>query len=196
MEEIERKQKKLYGNSKNNKYIENKMKRLYSRIGNDILYNYKVYNSKDFLIHQKEFLKVNIMNMDFKSKSLKKNSTILKHASELYKLGRLAELSDNDIKKLLNKWIKKSNINVNADLIFDSVSSGREDINATDFYKALSHLGYTKERYDNLKSKSFYKNVRFKQFIKKANYFLLIENRKEEKFLQELIEKELQGKDL
>lgn len=196
LEEIERQQKKMYGNSKNNKYIENKMKRLYSRIGNDILYNYKVYNSKDFLIHQKEFLKVNIMNMDFKSKSLKKNSTILKHASELYKLGRLAELSDNDIKKLLNKWIKKSNINVNADLIFDSVSNGREDINATDFYKALSHLGYTKERYDNLKSKSFYKNVRFKQFIKKANYFLLIENRKEEKFLQELIEKELQGKDL
>ena len=196
LEEIERQQKKMYGNSKNNKYIENKMKRLYSRIGNDILYNYKVYNSKDFLIHQKEFLKVNIMNMDFKSKSLKKNSTILKHASELYKLGRLAELSDNDIKKLLNKWIKKSNINVNADLIFDSVSSGREDINATDFYKALSHLGYTKERYDNLKSKSFYKNVRFKQFIKKTNYFLLIENRKEEKFLQELIEKELQGKDL
>ena len=35
-------------------------------------------------------------------------------------------------------------------MIFDSVSSGREDINATDFYKALSHLGYTKERYDNL----------------------------------------------
>lgn len=198
LEEIERQQKKMYGNSKNNNYIENKMNRLYSRIGNDILYNYKVYNSKDFLIHQKEFLKVNIMNMDFKSKSLKKKSTILKHASEIYKLGRLAELSDNNIKKLLNKWIKKSNININidVDLIFDSVNSGREDINATDFYKALSHLGYSKERYNNLKSKSFYKNVRFKQFIKKANYFLLVENRKEERFLQELIEKELQGKDL
>jgi len=195
LEEIEREQKKMYGNS-NNKYIENKMKRLYARIGNDILYNYKVYNSKDFLLHQKEFLKVNIMNMNFKSKSLKKNSTVLKHASDLYKLGRLADLSDNDIKKIFSKWIKNSNIKYDVDLLFESVSSGREDMNATDFYKALSHLGYTKEKYDNYKSKSFYKHLQFKQFIKKANYFLLVENRKEEKFLKELIDKQLEDKDI
>jgi len=172
------------------------MKRLYARIGNDILYNYKVYNSKDFLLHQKEFLKVNIMNMNFKSKSLKKNSTVLKHASDLYKLGRLADLSDNDIKKIFSKWIKNSNIKYDVDLLFESVSSGREDMNATDFYKALSHLGYTKEKYDNYKSKSFYKHLQFKQFIKKANYFLLVENRKEEKFLKELIDKQLEDKDI
>lgn len=196
LEEIERQQIKMYGNTKNNKYIDNKMKRLYSRIGNDILYNYKVYNSKDFLIHQKEFLKVNIMNMDFKSRNIKKKSTIIKHASEIYKLGKLADLSDNDIKLLLSKWIKKSNIKYDVNLIFDSVSSGREDMNATEFYKALSHLGYSKERYDNFKSKSFYKHLQFKQFIKKANYFLITENKKEEKFLLELIEKELQEKDI
>ena len=195
LEEIERSQKKMYGNS-NNKYIENKMKRLYARIGNDILYNYKVYNSKDFLIHQKEFLKVNIMNMNFKSRSVKKSSTLLKHASELYKLGCLADLSDNEIKKLFNKWIKNSNIKYNPDLLFESVSSGKKDMNATDFYKALSHLGYTKEKYDNYKSKSFYKNLQFKQFIKKANHFLLVENKKEEKFLKELIDKQLENKDI
>ena len=196
LESIEREQIKMYGNSKNNKYIENKMKHLYSRIGNDILYNFKVYNSKEFLEHQKEFLEINIMNMDFVSKNTKKKSTIIKHGTELYKLGKLAGLSDNDIKKLLNKWIKKSNIKYDSELLFNAVSSTRDDLNATDFYKALSHLGYSKERYDNLKSKSFYKNLRFKQFIKKANYFLLIENRKEERYLQEILEKELQGKDI
>ena len=166
LEKIERQQKKMYGNSKNNKYIENKIKRLYSKIGNDILYNFKVYNSKDFLLHQKEFLKINIMNMNFKSKNIKKNSTILKHASELYKIGKLAELSDNDIKTLLNKWIKNSNININSKLIYDSIEKDYNNLNATDFYKALSHLGYTKERYEKYKSKSFYKNIKFKQFIK------------------------------
>ena len=196
LEEIEREQKKMYGNSKNNNYIENKMNRLYSKIGNDILYNYKVYNSTDFLKRQKEFLKVNIMNMDFRSRNLKKNSTILKHATELYKLGKLADLSDSEIKILINKWVKKSNINIDPNLIFGSIKTSKEDINATDFYKALSHLGYSKERYDNYKNKSFYKSVRFKQFIKNANYYLLVESKKEEEFLQELIERQLQGKDV
>ena len=195
LEIIQREQKKLYGNS-NNHYIDNKMRKLYSKIGNDILYNFKVYNSKEFLDYHKEFLKVNIMNMDFKTINCKKNSTILKRATELYKLGRLAELSDSDIKKLLSKWLKKSKLKNNVDLIFDSVSNSREDINATDFYKSLSHLGYTKDRYDNYKNKSFYKNVRFKQFIKKANYYLMEQNKIEEDYLLELLEKELKEKEV
>jgi len=69
-------------------------------------------------------------------------------------------------------------------------------MNATDFYKALSHLGYTKQKYDNFKNKSFYKNVKFKQFIKRANSFLASESRKEEQFLLEILEKEIQGKDI
>ena len=186
----------MYGNSKNNKYIENKMKRLYSKIGNDILYNFKVYNSTDFLDHQKEFLKVNIMNMNFTGRNIKKKSTIMKHATELYRLGKLANLNESDMKKLLSNWIKKSNIDYDVDLIYSAVSNSKDDINATDFYKALSHLGYTKERYDTFKSKSFYKNIKFKQFIKKASHYLEIENKKEEEFLLELLEKELQGKDL
>lgn len=196
LESIKREQKKMYGNSKNNKYIENKMKRLYSKIGNDILYNFKVYNSTDFLDHQKEFLKVNIMNMNFSSRNIKKKSTIIKHATELYRLGKLANLNESDMKKLLSNWIKKSNIDYDVDLIYSAVSNSKDDINATDFYKALSHLGYTKERYDTFKSKSFYKNIKFKQFIKKASHYLEIENKKEEEFLLELLEKELQGKDL
>ena len=196
LESIQREQKRIYGNSKNNRYIENKMKRLYSKIGNDILYNFKVYNSKQFINYQKEFLEVNIMNMDFVSRNIKKQSTIIKHGKDLYKLGKLANLSDSEIKKLLNRWIKKSNINYDVDMIFNAISNSKTELSSTDFYKALSHLGYSRERYDNLKNRSFYKSLSFKRFIKNANYFLLIESRKEEKFLQELLEKELQGKDI
>lgn len=194
LETIEREQKKIYGNSKN-QYIENKMKKLYSRIGNDILYNFKVYNSKDFLEHQKEFLKINILNMNFKSKEPRKKNTILRYSNELYQLGKLANLSEAEQKNLLNKWLKNSNIDYDIDIILSAIDNGHVDISATDFYKALSHLGYSKERYNNYKSKSFYKNVFFKQFIKKANNFLIIENQKEEQYLQEILEKQLQGKD-
>lgn len=196
LETIEREQKKMYGNKSNNKYIENKMKRLYSKIGNDILYNFKVYNSIDFLEHQKEFLKVNIMNMNFKSKTPKKKSTILKHAKELYQLAKLADCSELDIKTLLRDWCKRSNINYDVDLLYNAVNQGKENINATDFYKSLSHLGYTKEKYNNYKSKSFYKSLHFKQFIRKANSLLLRESKKEERYLQEILEKELQGKEI
>ena len=168
LEEIEREQKKIYGNS-NNKYIENKMKRLYSKIGNDILHNYKVYNSKEFIEHHKEFLKINIMNMDFKSRNIKKKSTIIKNATNLYRLGKMSDLSENNIKSLIKRWIKNSNINENFDLIYSAINKNDESMSYTDFYKALSNLGYSKERYNNLKSKSFYKQLRFKQFIKKAN---------------------------
>jgi len=196
LEEIEREQKKTYGESSNNKYIENKMKRLYSKIGNDILHNYKVYNSKEFIEHHKEFLNINIMNMDFKSRNIKKNSTIVKNATNLYRLGKLAGLSENNIKSLIKKWIKNSNINESFDLIYSAINKNDESMSYSDFYKALSNLGYTKERYNNLKSKSFYKQLRFKQFIKRANNFLLLETKKEEKLLQEIIEKQLQDKDI
>ncbi len=194
LESIEREQKKMYGENSNNNYVNNKIKKLYSKIGNDILYNYKVYNSIEFLEKQKMFLKNNILGMEFKSKCPKKNSTILKHAKELYQLGKLAELSEHDIKKLLKKWCKKSNINCDIDILYNAVSIGKEDLNATNFFKALSHLGYTQERYNNLKSKSFYKRLRFKQFINNANYYLIEENRKEEEYLKEILEKELQNK--
>lgn len=195
LEEIQRKQKKLYGNSSQNNYIENKMKRLYAKIGNDILYNFKVYNSTDFLERQKEFLKINILNMNFKSKTPKKKSTVLKYAKELYQLGLLANLSENDLKKLINRWLKNSNINYDTDILFSALENSNNKINFSDFYKSLAHLGYSKERYNNLKSKSFYKNVHFKQFIKKANMLLQNEILKEEQFLAEILEKELQGKE-
>ena len=100
-----------------------------------------------------------------------KQSTIIKHGKDLYKLGKLANLSDSEIKKLLNRWIKKSNINYDVDMIFNAISNSKTELSSTDFYKALSHLGYSRERYDNLKNRSFYKSLSFKRFIKNCKIY-------------------------
>ena len=113
------------------------MKRLYSKIGNDILHNFKVYNSTDFIKRQKEFLKVNIMNMNFKSRPVKKNSTILKYAKELYKLGRLADLSDLEIEiislLMCREWISQQ---INSVTLTLQVFSGKE----TNYFSQSAHL--------------------------------------------------------
>ena len=57
-------------------------------------------------------------------------------------------------------------------------------------------LRYVNFGFNYKRSKSFYKNIRFKQFIKKANYFLESESKNEERYLQEILEKELQGKEI
>lgn len=196
LEEIEKKQKRLYGESSNNQYVKNKIDKLYSKIGNEILHNYKVYNSTTFIDYQKEFLKVNIKNMNFQSRNCVKKSTIIKHSKELYQLAKLSGLSNSETKGLLKKWANNSKINYDIDVLFESASNDFKELSVTDFYKSLSHLGYSKERYDNYKNKSFYKSIKFKQFIHKANNILIQENKKEEKYLLEILEKELQGKDI
>lgn len=54
--------KTLYGNSKSNHYYENQLNKLYSKIGNEILPNYKMYQSQDVVEREKAFLKNISMN--------------------------------------------------------------------------------------------------------------------------------------
>ena len=61
----------LYGMSLSNrerKYYEDQKQRLYSKIGNEILDNFKKYQSKDFMEREKLFLRKNIMDFHFRSK--------------------------------------------------------------------------------------------------------------------------------
>ena len=69
-------------------------------IGNDILRNYKVYNSQNFMDDEKDFLSRNILNMNFKSGKFKDQKTFVKYAENLYKLATLANLNDNQKIKL------------------------------------------------------------------------------------------------
>lgn len=54
--DIDFQNKEYYGYSKENNYIDNQIKKLYSKIGNDILNEYKGYKTEIFLNNQKEFL--------------------------------------------------------------------------------------------------------------------------------------------
>ena len=61
----------LYGNSKSNqerKYYNDQKNRLYSKIGNEILANYKKYQAMDFMQREKNFLNKNISSLNFRSR--------------------------------------------------------------------------------------------------------------------------------
>lgn len=69
LEEHQRELTALYGDTKDNinrKYYNDQLNKLYSKIGNKILFNYKIYQSLDLMEREKEFLKkhINEMNLE------------------------------------------------------------------------------------------------------------------------------------
>ena len=185
-------QKKLtavYGNSdanKNNKYVEEQLNKLYSKIGNDILTNFKVYNSMKAIEKEKEFLKKHIMEMKFKSQSYSKEKTKLECARGLFILSRMANLNDVETKKLFDNWIKNSGYLMNSQLLISSLYDTKTEISTTDFYKYLSKLNYSYERYSKLKNKYFYQELSYRKMINRAIDSLVAEiEREKEKIIEE-----------
>jgi len=187
----------LYGLSNDNlnkKYYNEQLNRLYTKIGNDILSNFKTYQSKELMNKEKDFLNKNILEMNFKSNSnyIKEESKI-KVAKDLYKICSLANLNYNDTKKVFSKWIKKSKYDYDVEDLIALISTLDTEMSSTDFYKSLKRLGYDYKRYTNLKNKNFYKELNYKLFMNKAFNHLLYEHEKEEKELVENIRYDLEG---
>lgn len=187
----------LYGQSDSNKkrkYYNDQLNRLYSKIGNEILQNYKRYQATDFMNREKEFLKKHILEMDFKSKSdYVKEETKKGIANDLYKICMLAELNDSQIKKVFQKWIKKSNYDYEVDSLIVSASSLDYEMSIKEYYDALKRLGYNSDRYNKLKDKNFYRELNYKKFFNKAVDHLMFELEKEEKQIINEIQYELEG---
>ena len=62
LEEHQKELNQLYGQSNtinNRKYYNEQLNRLYTKIGNEILANYKIYQSMDIMEREKDFLKKN-----------------------------------------------------------------------------------------------------------------------------------------
>lgn len=175
----------LYGDSKANqdkKYYYEQINKLYSKIGNEILANYKIYQSTDFMEKEKLFLKKHIHELNFKSRNdYAKENTKIEIAKGLYKICQLADLNYNETKKVFDKWIKNSNYNFNSEELLVLVTSLDTDMSTTDYYKYLNKLNYNSERYNKLKSKYFYKDLNYKIFINRAFNYLKYELEQEEK---------------
>ena len=181
----------VYGNSdanKNNKYVDDQLNKLYTRIGNDILHNFKVYNSLEVIDREKEFLKKHIMEMNFKSRDYAKNKTREDCAKSLFILSRVAGLNSFETKKLFDKWIKKSKYVMDSNYLIEYFYATDTNISSTEYYNCLKKLGYDYERYSKFKSKYFYQELSYKRLINNAVDYLMSEiEHEKEKIIEEQI---------
>lgn len=189
---LEKHQKELnqiYGNSKlidERKYYDEQVNRLYSKIGNEILQNFKRYQALDFMEREKKFLQKHINELDFKSrKDYVKEETKINIARDLYKICVLAGLNDIQMKKVFERWNKKSGYNFEITSLITYVSSLDNELSISEYYSALKKLGYDSNRYNKFKTKNFYREVDYKNFINKAVNHLLYELEHEEKLIVE-----------
>ena len=187
----------LYGQSdsnKNRKYYNDQLNRLYAKIGNEILQNYKRYQAMSFMDREKEFLKKHIQELDFKSRSdYVKDDTKKNIAKDLYKICTIAGLNNNQMKKVFQRWLKKSKYDYDVDSLIMSVSSLDCDMSIKEYYDALKKLGYDSTRYNKLKNKNFYRELNYKRFINQAVNHLMYELDQEEKQIISEMQYELDG---
>ena len=185
LEEHQKELNNLYGMSdanKQRKYYNDQLNRLYTKIGNEILSNYKKYQAMDLMEREKSFLAKHIKELNFKSRrDYAKDESKIKIAKDLYKLCMMADLNNYEIKKVFEKWIKNSNYDFNVDDLIRSVTVLDYDMSSTEYYTALRKLGYNYDRYSKFKNKFFYKELNYKRFINQAVNHLMYELEAEEK---------------
>lgn len=196
LEEHQKELNSLYGMSDANrrrKYYNDQLNRLYSKIGNEILANYKKYQAMDLMEREKSFLSKHIKELNFKSRNdYSKNETKIKIARDLYKLCMMANLNDYEIKKVFERWIKNSNYNLNVDDLILSARVLEYEMSSTEYYIALRKLGYDYNRYNKFRNKYFYKELNYKRFINQAIDHLMYELEAEEKQIVSNIQYELE----
>lgn len=197
---LENHQKELnqvYGQSNSNKnrnYYNNQLNKLYSKIGNEILHSYKIYASLGFMKREKIFLQKHINDFNFKSRNdYSKEETKLSIAKDLYKVCMLAELNNNQIKKVFTRWCENSHYNYDIDTLIKSVTSLDTDMSIKEYYYALKRLGYDANRYNKFKEKFFYQELNYKRFINLAVNHLMYELEQEEKQIINDLQFELEG---
>lgn len=175
-------------------YYDNQLNKLYSKIGNDILRNYKDYKSKNTMDREKEFIKKHIMEFKFKSRDYKKKGTIDNLIRDLNILCELSDLNYNQKKLVFENWVKRSHYDLDIDQLMPSLNNNVEDLNSNNYYNIMKKLGYNLQRLSNFKNKNFYQEINYKMFINTAINHLMYEIENEEKNIEKQIEYELEEK--
>lgn len=185
LEQHQKELNQLYGSSKSNqerKYYNDQLNRSYSKIGNEILQNYKRYQAMDFMDNEKEFLKKHINELNFRSRNdYAKDETKKNIAKDLYKICMLSGLNDSQTKKVFERWIKNSNYNFDVDTLISTVTMLDTEMSIKEYYDALKKLGYDSNRFNRFKNKYFYCELNYKRFINQAVNHLMYELDQEEK---------------
>lgn len=187
----------MYGATKKNvanKYFNDQVKKIYSKIGNDILNNFKIYQSSEPMQREINFLKKHIIDLNFKSRNdYLKQERRIDIARDLYKICLIAELNDNQTKKVIDRWILNSKYNLNSDALISSFKGISYDMSSTDLYNFLKKLGYDYAKYKKLKDKNFYKEINYKIFFNRAINHVMYELVQEDKNIVDEIRYDLAG---
>ena len=127
LEQHQKELEDIYGSSsenKNKKYYNDQLNRLFTKIGNEILTNYKRYNSLSFIEREKEFLNKHINDFNFKSKSnYAKEETYSSIGKDLYKICMMAGLNNTQIRKIFSRWVDNTKYKTDIDLFINSVKT-------------------------------------------------------------------------
>ncbi|MDD3453631.1 MAG: relaxase MobL [Bacilli bacterium] len=180
----------IYG-KENGDYVENQIKKLYEQIGNDILKNYKVHKDLSFFEKEKDFLKHNIADFKFRSGELKNEKTFIKYAKNLYRICLLADCNNEQIIRIFTNWKNRSNYTFEVLSTIELLSKIEyKEFDKNEYFKALKTLKYNSKKYDNMKNKNFYKEIRYRNFFDNALRTLLYENEKVDEEILEMKERD------
>lgn len=107
LDKIDNQNQDYYGYSKEDNYVDDNIKKLYSKIGNNILKEFENYKSEIYLSYQTEFLSKNIFKIsrNFKSKNNLTKEQKLKLGISLYKIATYYNVNS---KNLIKKWYSNS----------------------------------------------------------------------------------------
>ncbi|MBD9105368.1 hypothetical protein EGW03_02735 [bacterium] len=196
LDEHQKELENLYGYSKDNqerKYYNDQLNRLYSKIGNEILDNYKKYEQMEVLEKEREFLRKHIYELRFRSRTdYRTDKSKTNIAKDLYRICLFANLNDRQIKKVFTRWNRNSHYHYDIDLLIASLSISDSDMSIQELYSSLKKLGYSYERYNKVKTENFYRELNYKRFINKAMNHLIYELNQEEKQIISNIQYELE----
>lgn len=196
LEEHQKELNSVYGSSlsnQNNKYVKDQVNRLYSKIGNQILNDFKKYQSKDKMSKEIIFMKKNIFDLNFKSRNYAKTTSIVDVGKALYKICMLCELTPSQTKRVFKNWINNSKYKLDVDYLISVSSSFDSDMSSAEYYNSLKKLGYDFERLRKIKEKNFYKDLNYKKLINGAINHLMYEYEKEQKEIERDMTYELEG---
>lgn len=196
LHDIDFQNKQYYGYSKDNNYVENQIKKLYSRIGNDILSHYKGYKSEIFLNNQKEFLSKNILKLNLKTNNNITDNKKMGLGLSLYKIATYYNLNKRQTKQLIKNWYIKSNFNENFNDYYNSLllknGSNSNPLNINEFYKTLNDMNISNSNYYKLKQNYYIKNFVYNKMMYNALEHIKYENEKIEKEIIESMRDELE----
>lgn len=195
LHDIDFQNKQYYGYSKDDNYVNNQIKKLYSRIGNDILSHYKGYKSEIFLNNQKEFLLKNIFKLNLKTNNNITDNKKTDLGVSLYKITTYYNLNKNHTRRLIQKWYNKSKFSGSFDNYYNDlllkVNSNFNPLTITEFYKTLNDMNISNSNYHKLKQNYYIKKFVYNKMMYNALDHIKYENERIEKEIIESMRNEL-----